>query len=147
MGEAHWGAFGPDEARLRAFYAAPPENVLVNEGYMPSESDYNGVLAAADIMYAVYEGFNSSSNSLTKAAAFRRKILVADGTLMGQRVIASRLGAVAPSGEAPGIVAVLEALAEKPLDDFDFRGYADAHSLDALKAVLAEAVPRWCAAR
>ena len=147
VGEVHWESFGADAPRLRAFYAAPPENVLVHEGYMADERDYNGVFAAADVIYAVYHGFDSSSNSLTKAAAFRRKILVAEGTLMGKRVMASRLGGAAPSGNPAGILAALTALAEKPLDDFNFSGYADAHSLEALKAVLAEALPRWCAAR
>ena len=143
IGEAHWESFGTDAPRLRAFFASPPENVLVHEGYVAEERDYNTVIEAADVIYAVYDGFNSSSNSLTKAAGLKRRILVTEDTLMGRRVQEARLGATAPTRDPVGILQALTTLADKPLDAFDFAGYAEAHSLGELQRVLAAAIPHW----
>jgi hypothetical protein len=112
---------------------------------MASESDYNSLVAACDIVYAVYQDFNGSSNSLTKAAGLGRPILVAANCLMGERVLASGIGAVAPEGDADGILAELDRLASRPKDSFSFEQYRKQHSVEELKSALAEALPRWLA--
>lgn len=145
VGEVHWATFGETEKRLRRSFAEPPENVFVHQGYMASESDYNSLLAACDIVYAVYQNFSSSSNSLTKASGLGRPILVAANSLMGERVLASGIGAVAPEGDADGILAELDRLAKRPKDSFSFEHYREEHSLEGLKSVLTEALPRWLA--
>ncbi|WGD55351.1 hypothetical protein QA641_16620 [Bradyrhizobium sp. CB1650] len=86
IGEVHWTTFAEHENRVRSFYAHPPENVYLAEGYIRSERNYNSIIAASDIVYAVYQDFGSSSNSLTKAAGFRRPILISKNSLMGERV-------------------------------------------------------------
>jgi glycosyltransferase involved in cell wall biosynthesis len=143
VGEVHWQSFGADEKRLRAFYAKPPENVLVHDGYLAEERDYNSLIAACDMIYAVYRDFNSSSNSLTKAAGLRRPILVAKDSLMGERVIKSGIGLLATDGDADEILAALESLAASPTDNFGFDRHMDEYSLDRLKLVLADALPGW----
>lgn len=144
IGAVMWPSFGPFEGELRAFYQSPPANVLVHDGYVEDEPDYNTLIAACDIVYAVYRGFDSSSNSLTKSAGFEKPILVAGGTLMGERVQAAGIGAVAPEGDAPAILAALESLAMTPRARFGFATYRAAHSLDRLKLVLGEAIEAWC---
>jgi len=146
VGEVHWASFADDEKRVRRALTEPPENVFVYEGYVASEIDYNSLIDASDIVYAVYQNFNSSSNSLTKAAGFRRPILVSANSLMGQRVLASGTGSVAPENEPAAILAELGRLATRPKESFSFDIYHQAHSLEALKAVLADAMPRWLAA-
>lgn len=143
VGEPLWDSFGDQREYVQSFFAKPPENVFTKFGYLESEADYNALICACDIIYAVYQGFNSSSNSLTKAAGFQRRILVADGTLMGQRVLEARIGDVAPETNPEAIHAALQRLAKRPATDFDFDVYAARHSLEALKKVLAEALPRW----
>jgi glycosyltransferase involved in cell wall biosynthesis len=145
VGEVHWESFAENERRVRHSFAQPSENVFVHQGYMASETDYNSLMAACDIVYAVYQGFNSSSNSLTKAAGLGRPILVAANCLMGERVLASGIGAVAPEGDTSGILAELNRLADQPKDRFSFEQYRKQHSLEELKSVLAEALPRWLA--
>lgn len=145
VGEMHWETFGESQQRVRRSLARPPENVFVHQGYMPNERDYNSVMATCDIVYAVYQNFSSSSNSLTKAAGLCRPILVAANSLMGERVLASGIGAVAPEGDAGEILAELNRLAERPKDSFSFECYREEHSLEALKSVLAEALPHWLA--
>jgi hypothetical protein len=145
FGEVHWESFGAEQCRLRAFYAAPPENVMLHEGYIEDERDYNTVISACDIIYAVYENFNSSSNSLTKAAGLQRPILVSQGTLMGERVVAANLGLAVQAGDAANILNGIDAITQNQFGRFDYGSYARAHSLEQLKTVLADALPRWCA--
>lgn len=145
VGEVHWESFAEKEQRIRRSFARPPENVFIHQRYMPSERDYNSVMAACDIVYAVYQDFNSSSNSLTKATGLGHPILVAANSLMGERVLASGIGAVAPEGDADRILAELNRLADQPKDRFGFEHYREQHSLEALKLVLAEAIPHWLA--
>jgi glycosyltransferase involved in cell wall biosynthesis len=146
VGEVHWKSFvAADEKPMRAFYASPPENVYVHEGYLREERDYNTIVAACDVIYAVYSGFNSSSNSLTKAAGLGRPILVTQDTLMGKRVMDSRIGLVAREGDSNDILAALHNLVAKPPGSFDFEQYAKEHSIESLKSVLEKALPRWLA--
>jgi len=144
VGEVHWKSFNAiEEMQLRAFYARAPENVHVHEGYLQEERDYNTVVATCDVIYAVYSGFNSSSNSLTKAAGLRRPILVARDTLMGKRVMESGIGLVACEGDSDDILRALDDLVTKPSDSFGFAQYAREHSIESLKLVLAKALPLW----
>jgi len=145
IGEVYWETFAEQEQRVRLAYERPPENVFAHNGYTQSEREYNSLIKACDVVYAVYQNFNSSSNSLTKAAGMGRPILVAANTLMGERVLASGIGAAAPEGDTAGILAALNQLSERPLESFSFERYADAHSLESLKSVLAKAIPHWLA--
>jgi len=143
VGEVHWESFGEDRRRIRSFYSQPPENVYLSQGYIASERDYNSLIIASDIVYAVYQGFGSSSNSLTKSAGFGRPILVSDKSLMGERVGCANIGAVAPEGNAKAILEKLCWLATRPKDCFAFDTFSKAHSIESLKLVLAKALPAW----
>ena len=144
VGEVYWHSFGSDELRLRDFYAQAPENVLTHDGYVADERDYNSLVAACDIIYAVYSGFNSSSNSLTKAAGLKRPILATRNSLMGDRVLAHGIGLAATSNDANDILASLERLGASK-NDFSFISYAGQHSLDELKSTMTEVLPLWIA--
>lgn len=143
IGEVHWATFAKEKGRIRSFYARAPENVYLGQGYIKSERDYNSLIAASDILYAVYEGFGSSSNSLTKAAGLRCPILVSNDSLMGERVRQFNLGAAAPEGNAGAILEKLCWLSKQSKMDFGFTAFSDEHSLEALKRVLAGALPSW----
>jgi len=145
VGEVYWPSFGDDEPKLRNFYAQPPENVFTYDRYMAEERDYNSLVAACDVVYAVYAGFNSSSNSLTKAAGLRRPILAAKNSLMGERVVAHHIGLAAANDNVQEIIAALERLAAIKDDGLSFNEYADRHSLGELKSVLAKGLSLWLA--
>ncbi len=143
IGEVHWESFGADEAALREFYNCAPENVFIHEGYVEDERDYNSTLSECDILYSVYRGFNSSSNALTKSAGLHIPILVSAGTLMGERVIACDIGAIAPEGDPAGIESSLDKLVGRAKDSFGFDIYLQQHSLERLKLVLLDALNEW----
>jgi hypothetical protein len=145
VGEVYWGTFTEHNSRIRSFYSLPPENVYLSRQYLKNERDYNAVIAASDIIYAVYTDLGGSSNSLTKAAGFRRPILVSENSLMGERVRRSNIGAVARAGEVEAILEKLVWLSKQPKDGFGFATFSDEQSLEAVKRVLAGALPSWLA--
>jgi hypothetical protein len=143
IGKVYWDTFAEQKHRIRSFYGRPPENVYLSQHYIENERDYNSIIAASDIIYAVYQGFGSSSNSLTKAAGFRRPILVSENSLMGDRVLHFNIGSAAPEGDASTILEKLGWLAAQPKDKFGFSAFDEEQSLEALKQVLADALPSW----
>jgi hypothetical protein len=143
IGEVFWDAFPDHKERLRAFYAAPPENCLAQPGYIEDERDFNSVISATDIIYAVYRSWRNSSNSLTKASLFEKPILVSDGDLMGHRVTHYRIGASVRFGDIDGIIAALEELRQKNPSDFGFADFRREHSVDALREGLGKLVAAW----
>jgi glycosyltransferase involved in cell wall biosynthesis len=142
IGEVYWQSFGDDEGRLRNFYAQSPDNVMTYDAYVTEERDYNSLVAACDVIYAVYSGFNSSSNSLSKAAGLRRPILAAKNSLMGDRVQAHGIGLAVANDDVDEILKALECL-RTDKDSFQFDGYASHHSLEELKTTLANGLPCW----
>jgi hypothetical protein len=143
IGEVYWNTFAAEKTRVRSFYMQPPENVYLSQGYIESERDYNGLITACDIIYAVYQNFESSSNSLTKAAGFCRPILVSEDSLMGERVRRANIGSAAPEGDVEGILEKLSWLADQPKHGFGFESYQEEQSVEALKSVLVKALPSW----
>jgi hypothetical protein len=143
VGEVHWQTFGVHQGRIRTFYAQPPENVFIFEGYISNERDYNGVIVASDIIYAVYQDFRSSSNSLTKAAGIGRPILVSELSLMGARVRQFNIGETSLENNAKLILEKLQLLAARQRGSFGFEAFMQEHSLEALKAQLANVIPCW----
>lgn len=143
VGEPLWESFGEEGPAIREFVETPRENLYAHLFYVQNEADYNSLVLQCDVIYAVYRSFNSSSNSLTKAAGLRKRILVAENTLMGQRVLEHKLGDVAPEDSPHQIYAALQRLTARPDSEFEFSDYARLHSVEALKEKLAEALPIW----
>ncbi len=142
VGELFWDDYEGDE-ELRRFLRDPPKNLLVRLGFVADERELNSLIAASDILYAVYRDFPDSSNNLTKSAIFEKPIIVADDYLMAERVRQYRLGAVARPGDAASILAGLEALRGCPRSDFRFATFRRDHSVDALRTTLGEAMALW----
>ena len=95
----------------------------------------------SDVIYASYEKFYHSSNLLTKAAFFRKPILVSTGFCMAERVHAYRLGASVPEGDVErGLVAIHSLLNGKTIDGEELRPeydrYLEAHSQKKLDEFL-----------
>jgi len=146
IGKVFWELFGPDAELIRAFFNHLPENCLVQTGYIKDESELNAVIANVDILYAVYQNFKGSSNTLTKASIFEKPIVVSDESLMGERVRSFRMGKVVNYRDINSIVQALSELAVETPDELGFAAYRNGHSLAALKTVLGELTQKWLAA-
>ena len=93
IGEVHEQTLSvADRLAYEQIQKEPPENFLLKKEYLPDEREFNDVIAASDILFAVYRQFSQSSNMLGKAAAFEKPIVVATGYLMGVRVEQYQIG-------------------------------------------------------
>jgi glycosyltransferase involved in cell wall biosynthesis len=143
IGEVFWESYGDREQDLRAFTANLPENCLFETKYIEDEGELNAVIAASDILYAVYAEFRDSSNSLTKAANLEIPLLVSDEYLMGERVEHYKLGEAVRYGDIDGILAALQALRDRPRNAFGFDAYRKDHSMEVLQKGLNDLIVQW----
>lgn len=117
-------------------------NVIYSPHTIASEPEFNAIIQACDILYCAYKGHIHSSNVISKAAAFRKPVIVSDGELMAKRVREHGLGVVLRERSS---TACLEALRELATPGFmeAFGGsaksglYMEEHSFESLQEVMA----------
>lgn len=78
--------------RLHAMAGKTNGNTWLHLKKIPSEEEYNGLLRASDIAYVGYQDFPSSSNLITKAAAFGKPIMACRSGYIGHVVREFQLG-------------------------------------------------------
>ncbi|MCA1985196.1 MAG: hypothetical protein LDL27_01815 [Desulfovibrio sp.] len=137
VGEVHANSLDPEEsAALDRLTTAPPEHFWAHGAYVEDEREFNAVIAAASVIFAVYKRFAISSNMPGKAAALERPILAASGYLMGDRVARYGIGRVVPEDDEAAMLAALEDLAATPVPAANFAAYREDFSEDRLAEVL-----------
>lgn len=112
-----------DRAAYDAVIKDPPENFFCLSGFLPDEAEFNALIRASDIIYAVYRDFRLSSNMLAKAACFEKPILVSGRYVMGERVRRYSLGLTVAEGDVDGIAEALDVLATRPGTSYGFAKY------------------------
>jgi glycosyltransferase involved in cell wall biosynthesis len=102
--------FRPDdrEAVERCLDGAP--HALFHLARIPDGPPYNAILQSSDIIFAAFEDFPFSSNTLTKAALLRKPVIVSEGGLSAQRVREFNLGLVIPFGDVEAVLGAIESL-------------------------------------
>lgn len=95
----------------------PPDNVMFIT-QRTTDAEFDAVINLADVLYAAYLGFQSSSNMLAKASLLQTPVLVSAGTLMEQRVAKYEIGAVTKEGDIDEIQIRVAELANKPKREF-----------------------------
>jgi len=98
-------------------------NTLLHLDFIEDERDFNAMIQASDIIFAVYKGFPHSSNMLSKAAHLRRPILVSDRHLMGERVRRYGIGLAVPEDDPAAALSALEDLRTNPVSEEAFASY------------------------
>jgi hypothetical protein len=105
---------------------------------LPNEIDFNSLVKISSVIYARYEGFFASSNLLTKAAVFRKPVIVSSIGCMAERVVRYQTGMVFAGGDEFTELKAIESLignaASIPAERY--AEYHRAHSYDALVAGL-----------
>lgn len=78
------------------------DNVHFNPaaGRIPEEADFNSIFTTFDVAWAAYEGFEGSSGTLGKAAAFDIPCIATAGECIGHRVEGYRTGLTIPEGDS-----------------------------------------------
>ena len=87
VGEIHWEMFTEEEREILKGLSGMGGHVWMHDERVPDEGSYNAILKSCDVLYAAYENFPHSSNTLTKAAIFEKPVIVSDGFLMAKRVL------------------------------------------------------------
>lgn len=110
-------------------------NVYAHLQYISSDKEINAVISVSDVVYAAYKDFPNSSNILTKAAVFKKPVIVSDGYVMAERVREYGLGEVVTEGDAEGIAKTLRRmLADGYSENLESRARWDEyHSVHAVE--------------
>lgn len=133
IGEIHRGTLtAEDLAALDLALDAPPENLMLHAEYLPDERAFNEIIAASDILFAVYRDFRISSNMLGKAAHFRKPLLASDRYLMGERITRYGVGRAVSEDNAARMLNGLSIIASDPIPAENFARYCVDFSTRAL---------------
>lgn len=135
-GEPFWGGTSAEEqARIRSVWERSP-NVFTHLQRI-DDTVMNDLIELSDVVFAAYTNFPNSSNVMTKAAFFRKPLVVSDGFLMAERVRKHRLGKIVPEGSVADIVHEIRHLCDHGGEpDADYSGYFAKHSPEALTTAL-----------
>lgn len=92
-GKINWHNFeGIQHDKLKEIILNPPENLLIYDGWLDSEAEFDTLIQKSDLLFAYYRDFKKSSNVLTKGAFYRVPVIVSNKYLMGERVRNYKLG-------------------------------------------------------
>ncbi len=144
-GTIAWDKFSRSEVEFLRRVLDARNRILLLEGNISDETGYNELVARCDLLFAAYHDFPHSSNTLGKAAAFAKPVVVSDGHLMARRVRAYRLGEVVPQRDAAAVAEAILRLIGRESDagrgdpERLREAYLRTHSEKALRDVLA----RW----
>lgn len=122
-----------DQRALDATVADRPANLFIYPDYLPDERHFNDVMAAADVVFAVYRDFKRSSNMLSKAAYFEKPILVSAAYLMGERVSRYKIGLAVEEDSVDSICDGLAQLGAIPALVDNFEAYRQDFNLDVAR--------------
>jgi hypothetical protein len=124
--------------RIHAAAAGRWDNVWALTDRIASEAEFNRMLESSDVVFAVYRDFTRSSNILTKAALYRRPVLVAAGYCMAERLAAYRLGLAIPDDSVATAEAALRQLLAQGAPNADYAAFTRDFSVDNFRSRLAE---------
>jgi Glycosyl transferases group 1 len=116
------------------------QNCFFYFDFIPEEPQLNSLVEISDILWASYEDSPNSSNALTKAALFRKPVIVSKGCLVERRVRNFNMGEVVEYGAIEKYIESIGKLCN-PSDDNvftrrKFDEYRSLHSFEKLVIAL-----------
>jgi hypothetical protein len=141
VGELGTHGYTPEEYTLISSLAAQRPNVFARFRHVPDGPDFNAYFLSADVIFAAYMDFADSSGILTKAAVFKKPVIVSDGFLMAERIRRYRMGKVIPQGDVRAAGRAIRELLQQKNEASappDWEGYCEEHSYLRLKTAFAK---------
>lgn len=93
--------FSSDELeKIKLFFGSHREDCFFHIDKISSDAEFNALVNACDVIFAMYEDFPHSSNMITKSAIYGKNVLVSTGGYMEEVVTRYRLGEAVPAGSA-----------------------------------------------
>ena len=108
-----------------------PPNCFFHFDYIPDEAKFNALISICDILYVAYDRFPSSSNLLTKAAVFKKPVIVSKGFCMEERVKNFNMGISIDYGNVSQCADAIDSLINNPVTP-DYDKYQKSHSQEQL---------------
>jgi glycosyltransferase involved in cell wall biosynthesis len=141
-GEPSTDTFTKDEYDgIMSFAASTPDNCMFVFEYIPDEREYNAFVNKSDIIAAAFEDFPYSSNTIAKAAVFKKPLIVSDGYCMAKRVKEYSLGMIIEQRNVEQMMDAINKIRQnykKITSEARFGEYAEKHSTDRLKPLFAQ---------
>ncbi len=115
---------------------------------IPTEADFNSLFSSFDVAWAAFEGFQGSSGTLSKAAAFRIPCVATAGECIGHRLENFRTGLTIPEGSTEKAFAAIEHLLagtnwnNDPLNP-DFESFNKAHSIERFDQIIRDLLAKY----
>ncbi|MRR06572.1 MAG: hypothetical protein EG828_06440 [Deltaproteobacteria bacterium] len=111
--------------------------------YVADAAMFNSLVKLSDILYLVYDKFFHSSGLLTKAAVFRKPVIVSKEYCMGKRVEEYKMGVTVAEGELAEILEAVKYLIdahnrETLIERAEFDHYHAVNSLPLLEQKLCQ---------
>lgn len=117
---------GRELAILDNFVSRP--NCLYWGQRIPTEADFNQLVAISDVVYAAYVNFTQSSNMFSKCALFGKPLIVSRGYYMEEVMNKYHLGYAIPQDSPSDCVKAISDCLDHPVDPENWRRYLDHHS-------------------
>jgi hypothetical protein len=139
-------SFLPQELiKIQSIVKSAPHNCFFHFERISDGPQFNSLVSVCNILFAVYNNFPSSSNILTKAAIFKKPVVVSNKFCMGKRVREFNLGLAINEGDTLQCIEALHQLGYPELDiveqtEHDFEGYKRLHSIKQLYVVFSSIV-------
>jgi hypothetical protein len=118
-GKPNWKTFEDFGRLFQEFRASSPENCFFHLEFISDlgdENEFDSILGCSDIIFCAMEGYEHSSNVVTKAACLRKPVIVTGRGICGLRTMKYRLGAVIPENDVFCALQALEHLSRSALD-------------------------------
>lgn len=134
---------GDQHQKLQEALDNPPENCWLHFERIEDGHPFNSLLRASDIIFASYRKFPHSSNLLTKAAYFKKPIIVSENTYMGEMVKQYDMGKVMPEGSASAAVKAIKEISQSfEPDKARFDEYYAINSIEQIDRVREEVLAK-----
>jgi glycosyltransferase involved in cell wall biosynthesis len=133
IGTLDRSTFSPEELiKIENIVNSKPTNCFFYFNRIPKECQFNALISACDILFAVYKNFSASSNFLTKSALFKKPIIVSQNYCMGERVKNFNLGVCIQEDSKSQCIKALNEVCNTSSLEAKFEEYAKLHSLQRL---------------
>ncbi len=131
------------EALQEAIASCREGNILIHPEKIADEAELNALIKLSDALFCVYENFPPySSNFLTKAALFRKPVIVGKYGLLEKRVLGFGTGKPAIPGDAGSCIQALDELFSRGLENPQFAPYYQRNSAKYFDGLLASLMER-----
>ena len=127
---------GPERRALGKKLAHLPANCRFYPEPISEGPHFNGWVTACDYLWLAYRNVVYKSNMLTKAAHFRRAVLVSPGGVMAAHTVQYRLGEIVDPENSDQVMAAFEQLMKTPADIRAFDEFSALNSNAKLAATV-----------